>query len=609
MKRIIVFLIWGLQVLAGYGFAQSVRVMPDRTQVTIGETLNLVITMEGEFDDITGPDLGDFDVVGKSSGTSVSIIGGSIRKEQRITLTLLPKHAGNLTIGAVNLYANGKVVASSKPLVIKVISKDKTMPLPKSSEEQEVVVPQDVPTKIPDRYAEQSGFLIVHAPDRQLYVGEPVYIEYVLYTRSDIPITNIKIENLPKLKGFVVEQPQQGEGQERRIRIGGVLYDARVQWRGAITAIDGGQIPLDQITVIVSVGDFFTSRRYRITSEPKTLTFLPVPVKDRPADYVDGTIGKFAIKAGLDKQTIRVGEASVLTIEVIGAGNFKAIKPPSLPPMEGLNITRLPSSDLDDLRIDVGGISGKRVFQFMLRPDKPQDYDIGSISLSYFDPIKGKYERAKSERLQLSVLPSGSGPIHTVRQGESIIGIVTTPSLHMKDDSQKDDSEGGLGIIFGSIIPQKRKITEIEDFSKLLAIGIGIPFMGFLAVEAYVRRRKYLEANSGLISQKKALREVREKLRKMSREGEDIWNECEKIIRTYISKRFGFSTQSLTGKEIGDALVARGVRKDLVERLMAELENCAFAKFAPNTLTNQDKRDAPVRIEKLISDIDKCKVG
>lgn len=72
----------------------------DRDQLAPGESVQLTLQHDGRTS--TQPDLGplatDFDVVGRSSGSSVQIINGSMSTQQTVQLTLVPRRSGTLTI-------------------------------------------------------------------------------------------------------------------------------------------------------------------------------------------------------------------------------------------------------------------------------------------------------------------------------------------------------------------------------------------------------------------------------------------------------------------------------------------------------------------------------
>ena len=83
--------------------AAELSVRTSRTQIGINESVALELTAVGGLDE--DPDLSvlkkDFEIIGQSQNSQVSIINGDYSKSQVWSLTLLPKHSGNLIIPAL----------------------------------------------------------------------------------------------------------------------------------------------------------------------------------------------------------------------------------------------------------------------------------------------------------------------------------------------------------------------------------------------------------------------------------------------------------------------------------------------------------------------------
>jgi hypothetical protein len=573
--------------------AQGVRVIPDRTVVPSGETLTVRIVLQGRFDDTRGPELADFTVVGKSSGSSISIVNGVTSQEQYVNLELAPRRTGNLTIGPVELLAGGKVVASSKPVMIRVSSGPGTPQQPQPPPGQP---PEPAPAAEPapvtpsenslEAYANNPLFLAARPPDRPVYAGEPVIVEYVLYTRSNLPLAGLRIEAAPKLSGFVVEQARVQEGEGRRVLIKGIAFDARVQWRGAVTALRPGSAVLDSMTATVVVGDFFGRRNYRATSTPVSMDFKPVPDTGRPADYVEGTVGRFLVRASLDRPFVGLGESSVLTVEITGTGNLVGVKVPALQPVEGLRVARVPGSDLDDIRVDVGGISGKRNFQYLISADKEGEFTLGRIELPFFDPIAGKYDRSRTDPLRLVVKGrGGSGPVREVkgRTGGVELAIVESPLLASPPPPAERTQDTGL----------------------LLPL-LGGPVLAFGASEALARRRRYRAGHAAAIARKRSLKTAREALGRLQTlpDSEAFWAGVDSVLRGFVQDRFGFGVAGMTFEDLRTFLLARGVPDALADRTLAELEGAAFGRFAPTAAMDQDRSRTLERVRRLLAELD-----
>lgn len=585
-------------LLATPALAQSVTVTADRTSIGLGETLRLRIVMQGRFDDANGPDLSDFDVVGKSTGTSISVIGGVVQQEQRVDLTLAPRRAGRLRIGPVELLSGGRVVASSQPVWV-VVSERVAPPTPPppspspspAQEEAESVASPRAPQALPDQVAGRAAFLWVRVPDRTMYVGEPIFVEYVLFVRSGLPVQGARTEAMPEFKGFVVDPAPVAEERGTRVRVRGVWYDTFVQWRGAVTALGPGPATLDPMSVVLVAGDLFSQRRYRVTSEPVTVTFQDLPSEGRPADFTIGTVGAFVMKASLDRDHLRVGDSAVLSIQVSGSGNLRALKPPSLTLPEGLGVARVPSSDLDERVVDAGGVSGRRVFQYLLTGNREGEYTIPRLDLAFFNPMTGRYERTRTDPLRLVVMgTTPGGPIREVRTPqERVVEILAKPDLSPAANA-----------------------TPFSPSVSWIGGGMGIPVFLLLGVEAALRYRQWSARNLASQRRRRALSESLRSLRRLSREPpgdpREFWAALDRVIREFLWARFEVST-NLSHEDVRSALLARTAPVDAVDALLAEMDACAFGRFAPSAIQDMDRTASLDRVRACLQTLDRVRDG
>lgn len=87
-----------------YGMSQSalasVKAWLDQDQVSAGSPVQLTLQHDGQTD--TQPDLSplnkDFELYGRSSGSSIQIINGKMSAQILLRLTLMPKHSGKITL-------------------------------------------------------------------------------------------------------------------------------------------------------------------------------------------------------------------------------------------------------------------------------------------------------------------------------------------------------------------------------------------------------------------------------------------------------------------------------------------------------------------------------
>jgi hypothetical protein len=108
----IVLLLW----VAPLAQAASVHAFLDRNHVSLGDTVTLNIQAN---DSVATPDLSalqkDFDVLGTSRSSSMQIVNGKSTSTSRLGIALKPKHAGTLTVPALDV-GSGK----TRPLTLQV---------------------------------------------------------------------------------------------------------------------------------------------------------------------------------------------------------------------------------------------------------------------------------------------------------------------------------------------------------------------------------------------------------------------------------------------------------------------------------------------------------
>lgn len=586
----------------------AVHVIPDRKSVSMGEQFSVRVVVEGRADSVKGPDLSDFNVLGKSTGTSISIVNNQVNQKQTIDLTLSPRRPGDLTIGKVRVIVAGDVAASSKPVKIRVGGQAapqapsgaparkkgvNTPPpvrpraVPPSSPPGQAAPPPSPAPPATGQADDRKAFLEARAPDRPLYAGEPVYVEYVLFAGLDIPVQGVRVETPPELKGFVVEQLVDSPARVRQAPAPGSRYQAHVQWRGTLAALEPGEAILDPMTVTLFVGDFFSQRRYRLSSEPVRLEFKVPPVKGRPADYVNGTVGRFAVSSVLDKERVEVGDSAILTVEVAGTGNLRAVKEPAIRAVEGLRVSSVPTADLDELVIDQGGISGKRTFQYLLTPEREGSFEIGRVSLPFFNSLSGRYERTRTPAIRLTAVGGGAGgPSRRRVPDGSVVRIIARSDL----SPAAGHRDRGID-------------------SNLILAGLFLPLAFYLGVEIWRRRRDYLSRNQGSLARRAALRKAEQQLSRLSGgKAEDpaaFWAGLDDAVRGFLDARFGFSAVGMTHEEIRETLQGLGAPSETAGELVAEMEACAFGRFAPSAAMEKDREGALQRIRGCLKGLDK----
>ncbi|MBN1595287.1 BatD family protein, partial [candidate division FCPU426 bacterium] len=155
------------------------NVHPQRARV--GEHLQLVVTVEGKAnlrESPQLPDLQDFQVYGGGRSSNFTFVNGQVSSTLQFTYVLVPKRAGQLVVGPVQITYQGKSY-STQPIPV-VVSNASQGYSPSAPAGAAPAPPAAIPGAKPGEPAEtpqqaQEAVFITTASDRKsVYVNEPL---------------------------------------------------------------------------------------------------------------------------------------------------------------------------------------------------------------------------------------------------------------------------------------------------------------------------------------------------------------------------------------------------------------------------------------------------
>ncbi|MCA9517466.1 MAG: protein BatD [Myxococcales bacterium] len=557
----------------------SLTMTVDKTTVPIGEDLELQIEIEGNADSLEQPDLSAFQVV--SQGTS-RVIGGRQNKLVQ-TYTLRPRKAGTATIGGAKLLLGGKVVAQAQPIAIKVAEPEPLKPV--SADEARSLAP----------YVNQGLFARVTAPRSSYYVGEPFTLELDVVTRRDTQLANVETVTEPKLDGLLVEDlPGAGNPNDAQaVRVGDATMLSFPVGRWLATPLRAGKLLIDSSTLRVTLASGLMQRQYTRQTQPFTLDVKPVPTEGRPDFFDEGNLGRFELRAALTDDrgqaptTLRTGQRMVMRVEVQGAGNLLTLKAPRLASAPGFDVQPLPSTADDVIDKSEDGMRGKRVFQYLVTATQPGTQTTPTVRLAYFDPQARRYETREVPGVKVEVTGTalGSQPSAAALSGEDVRPI-------FEDSALESDR------------PEPLAQTPLYWAVLLL------PLAAFVAVEVRFRLRRRDHQNPGQRLAKDAYANARKRLRAAERAVrddlvKDFYGQISRTLIGYLEERANLPATGMTHDELRQAARQIGYDEALVDGVIVELENCDFARFAPQGSASSRMRETLDRVSELLRKLDR----
>ncbi|MGN2243920.1 BatD family protein [Frateuria sp. GZRR33] len=376
------FLLVLLPVLA---HAAQVQASLDRSQVQLGETVTLNLRVEGG-GLAQAPDLSalgsDFEVLGRSSNTSVSIANGQRSMQFTIGIALRPTHAGQLTIPPLD-FAGGH----TQPLTL-------------------TVTPPDA------RAAANSGkavFLEAGAQPTTVRVGQQLLFTVRLYFAGSLSSGSLEDPRLPG-----IDARRLGDDLDYDVVRGGRAYHV-IERRYALIPQHAGTMdipPLQFQGELIDPTDpdsFFAMGTPATAASPAvSIDVQPVPAKWGSSAWLPARALSLTLEGIPADGKARVGQPLDLAMTLQATGlPYEALPALSLPDLKGATV--YPDKPVTGTRSDGQWLIGRRQQNFAVVPSQVGTLTIPAITLKWWNVQSGQAEEARIAAHTLTVLPAAAG--------------------------------------------------------------------------------------------------------------------------------------------------------------------------------------------------------
>lgn len=560
--------------------AQGIRINASAPEVvSVGQQFRLVYdinTRDGKF---IPPDLGDFEVLmgpSTSYSQSTQIINGKISSHVSYTYTYILQAVkqGEFTIAPATLQLKKETVQSNA-LKIKVVAgtqQQNTQPAASGSGGG-----QPATTSA----AGKNLFVKLIVNKRHVYLGEPLAVTVKIFSR--VNLTGIEEAKIPEFDGFLKQEiPTPQLKSLQREFVDGEAYGTGVLARYLLFPQKTGTLEINPVKIICLVqqrvrtgpqsffDDFFDSYqtvRQPILSNRQKIEVEPLP-PGAPQGF-KGAVGSFGLDVSADKSILNVNDAVNLTVKISGTGNLKLIEPPVIdfPPDFEVYDPKITAN----INNTVNGASGSKKFEYIMIPRHAGNYRISPIQFVYFDPQEKAYRTLRTPAVNLTVNKgedTGAAPVvaglskEAVQYlGKDIRYIYNKPfRLHEPDKTILD------------LLWYKLMWTLIP----VLYILVYILYRISVKQKKDVVRLKNRRANR---MAKKRLKKAGMHLKK--KEENEFYEETLKALWGYLSDKLGLPVSDLTREKAEKMLKSYGISSELIEQLIFVLDQCEFARYAP----------------------------
>lgn len=384
-----------LSVLSFGTATAALTVQVDRNPIAVDESFTLILTGDGN---VSGePDFStleqDFDILDQRRSSSFNIINGRTSQSMQWQLTLVPKHAGEVTIPPINV---GRERTQATRLTV----------TPSRQQTGSTGIGKDL-------------FLEVTAEPRDPYVQQQVIYVARLYRAMDsrIGIANGSSLSNPEISGADAVLERLGDDTQFQTTRNGRRYLV-IERRFAIYPQKSGQFTIDPVLFdgrIVearrSGSPFFgrATRVKRLRSDAVALNVRPVPAGFQGDSWLPATNVKLLDEWSDGAEQAVAGEPVTRTLALMVDGLTSAQIPVVDAPVPP-EVKQYPDQPVLNDTKSADGISAVRQQKIALVPTGPGPVTLPPVEVVWWNTVTDRQEIARLPARTLEVSPAAGLP-------------------------------------------------------------------------------------------------------------------------------------------------------------------------------------------------------
>jgi hypothetical protein len=562
----------------------------DRTKIGTSDLLKYTIDILGEkVGNISTPRLPkieNFENLGSSTSSSsnYSIVNGKMTSKvtKSYTFTLRPLKIGNHLIPPITIKIKNKPFTTD-PIHIKVLEGSTQPASPTSSSF----------TQKPNSSLDLSENLFLKADisSKNVFVEEPIIVEYKLYSRYDI--ANLAFAGDTNFEGFWKEDIYKPESISfNRETYNDIMYNVMLMCSVALFPTKSGKINIPSLALNVDIKaqshnffDFGTTKRYNIKNRPITVKVKPIPQNNKPASY-SNAVGKFKLSSNVSQTQLNVGDSFTYTITISGMGNLKQFDIPKLKEVNNLRFLD-PEITTD---INKNKISGKKTIKYLIIAQEKGNYTLSAVPFTYFDTSSGNYRILQTKPYQLKI-----------REG-NLTFIASSAAQSIVNMEGSD---------IGFIITGNALISKNIYYDKFLYWFVWFMILLFIPASIlYSKERTKLKENIDYIRQKQANKILKKYMKEASalagKNDPEFYAAAQLGLSSYLADKLkeprGSSTENIISK-----INLINISEESIEKIKTIFETCDQARFMPGGFSKERIGTDFQLIKETINEITKCK--
>lgn len=572
---IISSLLWATLCL-NFGLIQAQSPSPvtaqvDRTTLAANETFILTVevnTSGSNAEQPAIPAMSDFQVVGTSSSTQMSIINGAVSSKQVYQYRLQPLKTGTLTVAPINIRLNGQTYQTDA-ISIEVSPANITPPNPNQP------APGATELNGQDIYVE------AEVDNPAPYPGEQITYTFRFY-QANGPMAQARYV-APPFNGFWIEtQPDQ---KQFTSQIAGRIYHvAEVQTILFPTRVE----PLTIEPASAVVRGRFLSPDAQLSTEPVTVNVQPLP-DGAPAGFQDA-VGQFSLKAEINSPVAEVNEPVTLRVILSGQGNLNTLPDPIWPTMTDWRT--FDSQATVETRLEDGNLVGNRTFEWVLIPEKAGTLTIPPITYPYFNPQTESYETLTTDPIDVSITPLET----ELPPVPDLLGSQKTAVTQIGTDIRHLKPAPTMLATANAPLTAKPPYW----FGWLLPVLLG------LGHTSWRWHRQRQASNTAAIRRANAYKKAINTLHQLKQQPTDAYASAGQILNKYLTDKLNQPTTGLTQTALCQRLAQHHIPQNLRDHVTDQLQKVEMGRFAPHSQAERQTSRFLRDLEALLGELEEA---
>lgn len=595
------------------GFSQDVSFKASTESVVeVGEQFYLKYTLNESGEDLRLPEFDGFTLLAGPSmqtSTNVSINGTDVRREKSITYTyvLLAEKEGEFTIPAASVVVNGKTLQSNALKVKVIAGGQKRQSGSAQSAQQSQQQQQESSSSNSGAVSQENLFLRLEVNRKSLYLGEALIATLKVYVR-DVELSGFGRSKFASLDGFTSEEVEVDSRLTRAEYNGKIYYSAPI-YQCILFPQYSGELTIEPFEVECMVrqrvkgrstsifDDFFDNVRtvpIARRTAPVKINVKPLPA-GKPAAF-SGFVGNVTMRTSISADTMRANDALTYKVIFQGNGNMKVMEAPklNLPPdfeVYDPKVTR-------NVRTASGNTTGTVTFEYLIIPRFGGDYTIPQVSWSYFNPKEESYRTLTSETYNIHVIkgnePASSG-------GDAAVQSFRKEDVRLLGEDIRYIKSG-----HGKLKPQGVRFYGSWGYM----LSFIVPLFIFIVGSLLNRQRIKANADMVRVKSKAANKMARRRLKAAAtalraHNPTAFYQEILTALWGYVSYKLNIPSSELNRDNVNELLSRQGVSEELITQFIGSLDKSEFARYAPDSDSDQEMDKIYGECVELITKLDK----